>query len=161
MKACLRYMELLYTDQEFRDLLAYGIEGKHFNYYEGTVIRTPQGSDDYLMDNFVTGPAISASVVSASENILADKDQWKNVYAGYENARVSDTRGFSFDAEPVEAYTAALYAVWQNYYSELVTGTIDPDQAMAEIQDQMQRIGLDQVLAEAQRQLDDYLDKMK
>ncbi|MBQ6504293.1 MAG: ABC transporter substrate-binding protein [Flexilinea sp.] len=161
VKACLRYMELLYTDQEFRDLLAYGIEGKHFNYYEGTVIRTPQGSDDYLMDNFVTGPAISASVVSASENILADKDQWKNVYAGYENARVSDTRGFSFDAEPVEAYTAALYAVWQNYYSELVTGTIDPDQAMAEIQDQMQRIGLDQVLAEAQRQLDDYLDKMK
>ena len=74
---------------------------------------------------------------------------------------MSDTRGFSFDGENFEAVTAALYAVWQNYYSELITGTIDPDEAMAEIKSQMQRIGLDQVLAEAQRQLDEHLDKMK
>lgn len=40
VKASLRFMELLYTDTAFRDLLAYGIEGKHFDYYEGTVIRT-------------------------------------------------------------------------------------------------------------------------
>ncbi len=55
-KACLKYMELLYTDREFRDLLAYGIEGEHFRYYEGTVIRIPKDADDYLMDTYVTGP---------------------------------------------------------------------------------------------------------
>lgn len=161
VKACLRYMELLYTDREFRDLLAYGIEGKHFNYYEGTVIRTQQGSDDYLMDNFVTGPAVSASVVSASKEILADKDQWEKVYAGYGNAKQADTQGFSFDDESVEAVTAALNAVWESYRSELVTGTVDPDETMAEIKQQMEAVGLNEVLEEAQRQLDEYLESMK
>ena len=161
VKACLRYMELLYTDREFRDLLAYGIEGKHFDYYEGTVIRTQQGSDDYLMDNFVTGPVVSASVVSASKEILADKDQWERVYAGYENAKQADTMGFSFDGESVEAITAALSAVWENYRSELVTGTVDPDETMAEIKKQMEAVGLNEVLGEAQRQLDAYLESMK
>ena len=161
VRACLRYMELLYTDREFRDLLAYGIEGKHFNYYEGTVIRTQQGSDDYLMDNFVTGPAVSASVVSASKEILADRDQWEKVYEGYQTAKQADTLGFSFDGESVEAVTAALSAVWESYRSELVTGTVDPDEAMAEIKKQMETVGLDLVLTEAQRQLDEYLDSMK
>ena len=160
-RACLRYMELLYTDREFRDLLAYGIEGKHFNYYEGTVIRTQQGSDDYLMDNFVTGPAVSASVVSASREILADADQWQKVYAEYEHAKQSDTQGFSFDRTDCEAILAALSAIFENYRSELVTGTVDPDEAMAEIKKQMMAVGLEQVLSEAQSQLDAYLAEIQ
>ncbi len=160
-RAALRYMELLYTDKEFRDLLAYGIEGKHFDYYEGTVIRTQQGADDYLMDNFVTGPAVSASVVSASKEILADKDQWEKVYAGYKNAKQADTRGFSFEGSSVEPITAALSAVWAGSRAELVTGTVDPDETMAVIKKEMEAVGLDQVREEAQRQLDEYLKSLK
>ena len=45
-RAALRYLELLNTDRHFRDILAYGIEGKHFEYLEnGTILRTQQGSD--------------------------------------------------------------------------------------------------------------------
>lgn len=161
VKACLRYMELLYTDREFRDLLAYGIEGEHFDYYEGTVIRTAKGADRYLMDNFVTGPAISASVVSAGKEILADPDQWKKVYAGYGDARVSDTRGFSYDGEQTEVIQAALGAIWEGYYAELVTGTSDPDKTMAEISELMYAAGLQDVIDEAQRQLDVYLETME
>ena len=161
VRACLRYMELLYTDKEFRDLLAYGIEGKHFDYYEGTVIRTQQGADDYLQDNFVTGPAVSASVVSASKEVLADPDQWEKVYAEYEHANQSDTQGFSYDGSNTEAITAALSAVWESYRSELVTGTVDPDETMVEIRKQMQAVGLDRVLEDAQQQLDEYLHSME
>ena len=159
--ACLRYMELLYSDRQFRDLLAYGIEGEHFNYYEGTVIRTEKGADDYLMDNFVTGPAVSASVVSASEEILADPDQWEKVYAEYENAKQSDTKGFSYDGENTEAIQAALYAIWEGYYYELVTGTVDPDETMKTIEDLMYTTGLQEVLDDAQGQLDAYLETLE
>ena len=112
------------------------------------------------MDNFVTGPAVSASVVSASEDILADKDQWEKVYKEYENAKQSDTRGFSYDGSKTEAMTAAMNAVWENYYSELVTGTVDPDEAMEEIRKQMEAIGLEEVRADAQEQLDNYLEEL-
>ena len=159
--ASLKYMELLYTDREFRDLLAYGIEGRHFNYYEGTVIRTELGGEEYLMDNFITGPAVSASVVSAGENVLADPDQWAKVYEGYKNAETSDTQGFSFDSSVMESERSVLSSIWNNRLSELVTGTIDPDEAIAEIRKDMENAGLEKVREEAQRQLDEYLETMK
>ena len=42
--------------------------------------------------------------------------------------------------------------------AELVTGTIDPDEAIASIRQEMEAAGLDQVREEAQRQLDAYLE---
>lgn len=120
-------------------------------------IRTEEGADDYLLDNFITGPAISASVVSASEEVLADPDQWALVYEEYENATISDTRGFSYDGTATEAERAALVAIWESYYSELVTGTIDPDETMEEIAELMYAAGLQDVLDDAQAQLDAYL----
>lgn len=159
--ACLKYMELLYTDRGFRDLLAYGIEGEHFDYYEDTVIRREAGSENYLMDNFVTGPAVSASVVSASKDNLADPDQWEKVYAGYAEARESDTRGFSFDGESTEAEQAALSAIWSTHIAELLTGTVDPDETMKETADLMKAAGLEKVQEEAQRQLDTYLEELE
>ena len=158
--ACLKYIELLYTDREFRDTLAYGIEGRHFNYYEDTVIRTDEGSEHYMLDNFVTGPAISASVVSAGKDNLADPDQWTKVYEGYKNAKESDTQGFSFDPTPVEAQIAALDAIWSNYSAEFVTGTSDTDETIIEMRKQMEAAGLDEVREEAQRQLDEYLGNL-
>jgi ABC-type glycerol-3-phosphate transport system substrate-binding protein len=158
--ASLRFMELLYTDRDFRDLLAYGIEGKHFNYYEGTVIRTQDGADRYRLDHFVTGPATTATVVSASKDLLADKDQWEKVYKEYEHAKRSDTNGFFFNNAYSEAMTTALNNVWEEHRAELETGTVDPDEAMEEIKKQMKAIGLDRVLEEAQKQMDVYQAKL-
>ena len=160
VKAALRYMELLYTDTAFRDLLAYGIEGKHFDYYEGTVIRTQLGGDEYRLDNFVTGPATTATVLSASKELLADKDQWKKVYEGYKHAQISDTNGFIFNGSFTKAMTDALNNIWDAHRAELETGTVDPDETMAEIKKEMEAIGLDKVREEAQKQLDAYLAKL-
>ena len=122
-----------------------------------TVIRTALGSEEYTLDNFVTGPAVSASVVSANEHVLADPDQWAKVYEEYQHAQINDTQGFSFNTETMEAERAVLAALWSNRLSELVTGTIDPDEAIAEIRQEMENAGLSQVQEEAQRQLDEYL----
>jgi hypothetical protein len=161
VKASLRYMELLYKDKEFRDLLAYGIEGKHFDYYKDTVIRTEKGRDNYLLDNFVTGPAVSASVVSASKEILADKDQWKKVYKEYEKAKMSDTNGFIFNGSYTKAMNDAMDEIWESNRAELETGTVDPDEKMAEIKKQMEDIGLNKVIDEAQKQMDNYQKNLK
>lgn len=159
-KAALRYFELLYTDREFRDLLAYGIEGKHFEYYKGTAIRTQQGGEEYRLDNFVTGPAVSATVVSAGKEILADKDQWKKVFKEYEHAKMSDTNGFAFNGSYTKAMTDALNAIWEENRSALETGTVDPDETMAKMKKQMEEIGLGKLQEEAQKQLDTYLERL-
>lgn len=159
--AALKYMELLYTDREFRDLLAYGIEGEHFNYYNGTVIRTEKGIDNYFLDYYCTGPAVSASPASTTEDDPADPDMWEKVYKEYEHALISDTNGFSFDSSAVEAECTALNEYVNTYWSELITGTVDPDAKIAEMKEQMNGMGLEKVMNEAQRQLDEYLGSLK
>jgi putative aldouronate transport system substrate-binding protein len=96
-------------------------------------------------------------VVSADENNLADPDQWKKVYEGYANATLSDTQGFSFDTDVMEAERSVLSALWNNHLSELVTGSADPDEVIAAVRQDMENAGLQRVQEEAQRQLDEYL----
>ncbi len=156
--ACLKYMELLYTDTAFRDVLAYGIEDTHFKYLDnGTVLKLQAGKDNYSFDTFLTGPVVSASVVSGSEEVLGDPNQWDMVYENYKKAVISETGSFVFNGESTADLRTALYAIYSNYNAELVTGTIDPDEAFAEISKQMYDIGLQQVIDEAQRQLDEYI----
>jgi len=90
--------------------------------------------------------------------VLADPDQWQKVYEGYRQAKLSDTQGFSFGKETMEAERSVLSAIWSNRLAEMVTGTIDPDEAIASIRQEMEAAGLDQVREEAQRQLDAYLE---
>jgi ABC-type glycerol-3-phosphate transport system substrate-binding protein len=161
-KACLKYMELLYTDRELRDTLAYGLEGEHFIYKGGTAIRTQKGVDNYVPSGvFVTGPVISASVLSASEDMLADPDQWEKVYEGYKTANVSDTKGFSYDGKETEDIQAAISAIRDNYEAELLTGTIDPDLAMEEIREKVDKAGFEKLRKDVQGQLDAYLESQK
>lgn len=159
--ACLKYIELMYTDTQFRDTLAYGIEGKHFDYVGGTVIKTKAALDGYNGDNYLTGPAITATVQSSDADDLADPDTWKKVYEGYKDARINDTDGFVFDGTPVEAEVAACNAIWSTYISELGTGTIDPDSTIEEMKPLLEAAGMEKIRAEAQRQLDEYLESRK
>ena len=156
--ASLKYLELLNTDRKFRDILRYGIEGKHFTYLDdGTVLRTEAGKTDWSTDGFVTGSVVNASVESVSETQRADPEQWTKVFEAYKDSLISTLGAFSFDKTPVEVEHAACNAVMAKYSSELLTGTADIDAILPTIQEELKTAGYETVLAEAQRQLDEYL----
>ena len=156
-KACLRYLELLSTDRKFRDILGYGIEGKHFTYLEnGTVLRTSVGSERYNTKLYQTGSVVNASVESVSTDILADPDQWTKVYEGYREYGIySNTGEFAYDPTPKEDIITALNAIYNDYAAELRTGTSDPDEAVAEMKKRMEEAGIDELLEDIQKKLDE------
>ena len=154
--ACLKYLELLNIDREFRDILRFGVEGVHFNYIENDLgkkvaQRTEQGVNNWSMDGFVTGSVKNASCSSDSYY------DWDEIYEGYKDARVSTLGAFTFDNEPVEAQCSACSAVMAKYSSELLTGTLDIDEKLPVIQKELEDAGIKEVQEEAQRQLDEYL----
>lgn len=157
-EACLKYMELLSTDKKFRDILAYGIEGKHFEYLEnGTVLRTPAGRDRYYLMLYQTGPSAAASVESVSRSFLADPDQWKGVFEEYETEGIhSALNGFSYDQTGKEDIIAALQAIYSDYGAELRTGTSDPDVVLPEIKRRMEAAGMDELLQDIRSQLSEW-----
>ena len=141
-RACLKYIELLSTDRKFRDILGYGIEGKHFEYLpNGTILRTETGKDRYNTKLYQTGSVVNASVESVSRDFLADPDQWVKVFEEYETDGIySKTKGFSYDPTPKEDIITAITAIYNDYSAELITGTSDPDVVMPKIKKRMEAI---------------------
>ena len=158
--ACLKYLELLNTDRTFRDILRFGVEGVHFNYVTNDLgiqvaERTEQGNANWSMDGFVTGSVVNASCSSDSYY------DWNEIFADYKDAIVSTLGAFSFDKSDVEAECAACSAVMAKYSSEILTGTLDIDEKLPTIQEELKKAGIEAIQAEAQRQLDEYLASQK
>ena len=74
-----------------------------------------------------------------------------------ENALSSPALGFYFDTTNVADQLAACTATWLTYKSLLVTGAGDPDTVVPEMLDALRADGLDEIIAEAQTQLDAYV----
>ncbi|MCR4923859.1 MAG: ABC transporter substrate-binding protein [Lachnospiraceae bacterium] len=161
VRDCLRYIELLYTDKDFRDVLAYGIEGKHFRYLEnGTVLRTQTGSDRYSLGLYQTGPAISASVESPSESVLSDPDQWVEVYKEYEEEGIySPVNGFVYDPSEFTNTISALRAIFNDYITGLRTGTSDPEEVVPKMKARMEAAGINELIDDVNKQLEEWKEK--
>lgn len=155
---CLKYIELLSCDQKFRDILGYGIEGKHFEYLpNGTVLRTKTGSDRYAPGLYTTGSVVNASVESISKEVLSDPDQWEKVFEEYEEKGIySQTHGFAYDITRKEDIVSAVRAIFSDYNTDLRTGTSDPDQIMVKMKKRMEAAGIDELLSDIQGQLDEW-----
>ena len=155
---CLKYIELLSTDRKFRDILAYGIEGKHFEYLEnGTVLTTQTGIDRYATRLYQTGSFVNASVASVSRDILADPDQWEKVFAEYDTKGIySKTHGFHYSESRKESIITALQAIFGDYSTELCTGSSDPDVVIPEMRARMEAAGFDELLADVQDQINEW-----
>lgn len=159
LELALKYQELVNTDREYRDILRYGIEGTHFTYNEdGTVHRTQEGIDNYNAWAFSQGSyALSSVTESEFEGVKADPNMWDVVFEGYEDAIVAADRGFAFDPTPVEMQVAQLTVLMEKWNPRMMTGTINPETAIPEALAEMEAAGLRDVIAEAQRQLDEFL----
>ena len=160
---CLKYIELLSTDRKFRDIIAYGIEGKHFNYLEnGTVLQTQAGIDRYPASLYATGSVVNASVASISPEVLSDPDQWKKVFEEYETDGIySQTKGFYYDTTRKESIITSLQAIYSDYATELRTGTSDPDVVIPKMRKRMEAAGFDELLEDVQGQLNEWMEKVE
>lgn len=160
--AGLKLIQALNVDPTYRNFFAYGLEGEHYEFLDnGTVYRT---SDRYDTTGwlYTTGCVISAAVESSVDeegNIveLADPNLWTTVFAGYEKAAVSDLYSFSFNTEAVEDELAACEAIMAKYQYDINCGSFDVDEQLDGVIAELKAAGIDEVKAEVQRQIDEYL----
>ncbi len=159
LELCLKYQELVNTDKAYRDILRYGIEGKHFNYEaDGTVKKTQAGVDNYAPWAFSQGSYSLASVEASSfDGVPADPNMWDVVFAGYQNALVAADKGFSFDPSDFELEIAQIRVIKDKWFGQIYTGTVDPAESLPAVLKEMEDAGLRDVIAGAQEQLDAFL----
>lgn len=144
----LKLLELVNTDSKVRDALYFGLEGDNFEYTaEGRVHKNTEKTWD--MAGYTQGSFFTVTMLDTEE-----VNQWDEVKALNANATGSPALGFVFDTTNVTDQLANCTEIWSRYKAELLTGTVEPEAAVAEMMTEMRAAGFDEIMTEAQTQLD-------
>lgn len=171
MAAALKYIELCHTNKQFNDTMRYGVEGYHWNYVTedqnpecaGAVLRTETGTSNYNPWGFSQPAYFEASIAVSQDQVdgkakapvLDQYDQYYDIIAS--SANVSAISGFTWDSSNFTSNIAEVSAIKDEYYKDFATGTRAIDDVYQEFMDKLNAAGLQDMIADAQSQLDAYL----
>lgn len=148
-KEALKVLELMNTDAKFRDMCAYGVEGNHFEYVSDGVVKRLR--DDWTWPSYTQGTFF---IMSITED--ADPDAWGQVMKQNEAATPSTCLGFALDVTNIQNEMANCLTVWDKYKYDMLTGASDPVATVPKCVEELKAAGLDTIIAEAQKQIDEF-----
>jgi putative aldouronate transport system substrate-binding protein len=73
-----------------------------------------------------------------------------------EQAKPSAIFGFAVDRTPVQNEFSNCRVVWDRFSAQLLSGAADPDVTVPQAIAELKANGLDRIVAEAQRQIDEW-----
>lgn len=151
------FLNAVNTDPYLYNLLCFGIQGVHYTLDETGTYAIPVENSGYDPNiDWEFGNQFHAYLREGQ-----DADLWEQTMAINESAVTSVACGFSFDITPVSAQMTAIQSVMEEYETSLQTGTLEPASGIAEMNAKLEAAGLSDVLAEAQRQIDQWATENK
>jgi putative aldouronate transport system substrate-binding protein len=155
------FLNLLYTDKYLVNLIAFGIEGKHFVKKSENIIDFPPGVDANTSGYVLNGAWMFGNQFNdylwANEN----PQKWENFEKFNEAAEKASVLGFIFNPEPVKNEIAAFNNAKKEFEPSLFTGTVDPKVYLPKYISKLKSIGADKIITEKQKQLDEWVKTKK
>jgi putative aldouronate transport system substrate-binding protein len=160
-EAAMRFLNAMYSDPVVTNLLAWGIEGKHYVIQPNRLINYPDGVN---ADNI--GYNLNLGWVFGNQFITHiwegdSPDLWKETDTFNRTGLKSKVFGFTYDATPVRTETAAVTNVVREYRPGLEYGVLDPVETIPVFISKLKDAGIDKIIAEKQRQLNAWLATQK
>ena len=152
-EAAMTFLNSLYTDADVMNLIAWGIEGKHYVKTEDGHITYPEGVNASNSGyNLMRGWAFGNQAITYiwEGNPLSAWDDLKQFNA---DAYVSKAFGFTWNATGYETEIAAVTAVFDEYRVALEFGLLDPDTYLPIFRQKLHDAGIDKIVASKQAQL--------
>lgn len=145
--------DLLDSDKKLYNTLVYGIEGVHWKTTGENTI-APVDASKQNIDEVISAIAVgSISAVMYATSPYKQEEQALGAQHDKE-AAVSPAVGFSYIAENLKTEMANVQATYDKYKASLGAGALDLDKNYAKIQDELNKAGLDKIIADAQQQVD-------
>lgn len=157
----MEFLNYIYKDSRISTLLQFGIEGVSYEVTEqdenGTVIKFPEGQNPMTVSFYcllgVYGNRLEWPVM-APETTTTNKEikEWSESVM-----HISPALGYCFVSDSVASEYAAVTSVMNQYMPIISAGAIDPVQELPEFIEALKAAGIDTVIEENQRQLDEWL----
>ncbi|SEA67791.1 ABC transporter substrate-binding protein [Paenibacillus sp. 276b] len=156
-----KFLNLLNTDPEIRNLFNYGIEGVHYTLDKnGQVLLKSSGDSGndpvsevgYEGVQYTQGNWFILKTIGGKYPDPLDKwDQYRAANAEYVTSKLL---GFTPNLTRMSIQVNLIKMVWEKYYPSLMTGSVDVDRVLPKFNEELKQAGLDEVRTEVQRQLD-------
>lgn len=154
-------LEYIYTHDEANYILMYGLEGVS---YEVTAEDENGIQIKFLSDDVLSLPYYNPYGLWGNQcnyaAIYPATTERSVILEEFENStspeRWSPAMGYSFDSSSVSTEIASVSAVIEQYGKSINCGALDPEKALPEFINSLKSAGIDKVIAENQRQLDEW-----
>lgn len=151
-------LNLMYTNPDIANLFINGIEGNNYQVIdkENKIIDYVDGVDSSTTSYSVVGwawPNEQITYVWKGD----DSNVWNELSKFNASAKASPAKGFVFNNEEVLNEVTACNNVIEKYQSGLITGCLNPEEAIPKMTGELKVAGIDTIIAEKQKQLDAWL----
>lgn len=150
-----KFLELLNTNKELYNLICWGIEGKHYEKVEDNRITLIRDGGYMLNTSWKFGNCFNSYLVEDQ-----DEKVWLDTKEENDTAERSPILGLSFDNKKVRTEVANCTAI-VNEYLYMNAGYTDPDEYYETFRKRLYEAGIQKIVDEAQRQVDEYLKENK
>jgi putative aldouronate transport system substrate-binding protein len=162
-KEAVQFLNWLNAKPENMQLLNYGIEGKHWKAVGDDKFERLEFANgkQYLFQDWYAGYAPFLRFSTDRDQAFIDVQKKGVVGVGWVKGGYvkSPVLGFKFDSSKVKTQYANVLAQIPTLQYPIQLGVIDYDSAYSNAIKQLKAAGIDQVIAEYQRQLNDYMAK--
>lgn len=145
-----KFLELVNTDKYLRNLIAFGIEGTHYQKTGDNTIKVL--NDSYTAPAYSQGTFFNLFVVEPGS-----ADKWQKVEQQNNIASSSPILGFMFDTSKVNNQISACTTICDKYYANIMTGTVDPSVEIPKLVKELNAAGYQDIIKEAQSQVDSFM----
>ncbi len=152
----MQFLQLWYTDSVVGNLIINGIEGVHYELKEDGGIGYIGTADDCKYYNYGMGWTYGNQFNTHVWTGTA-LDVWDQTREWNQNAISSKAYGFAFDNSEYLNEIAACSNVLTKYCGDLETGTIDPEENIPKMVQELKDNGIDRIIAAKQEQLNEFL----
>lgn len=152
-------LNYIYKNPEAAWLIEFGLEGEEYEVVaeEGDLKQIKYLAEDtsslpYYMPYGIWGNTLQWPAVYP--NPIDSRQKKQELDDAISDSRKTPAFGYSFDQTPVATQIAAVNTVISQYTPGLNCGTLDPDQVLPEFISALKAAGMDEIIAEQQKQLD-------
>ncbi|MGG1555772.1 ABC transporter substrate-binding protein [Paenibacillus ferrarius] len=148
------FLNLLYSDKTLLNMIAFGIEGKHFVKKDANTIDFPPGMTAQTSGYSLGAPYMFGNQFNDYLWTNEDPKKWEKYNKFNTDAEEAKGIGFIFNNENVKNEITAYNNALAEFYPGLITGTLDPVEYLPKMVAKLKAAGMDKINAEVQKQLD-------